>query len=162
VKKTTKDNKELEKYLSPADAARMVGTTAQAMSNLVKRGYFTTKMVAGRILVLRSEVTSFIPRSQGRPTKEIHAAIQSSKKPLGIIGRGNLGKYVSQVEAGRIRGVSKQAIGNLIKRGRLSSIKVAGRTLLLRSEVEAFTPQPIGHPKKETRAKTTKQKKSQK
>lgn len=56
-------------------------------------------------------------------------------------------ELISQAEAARIRGVSQQAISNLIRRGRLSSTLVAGRTLVLRSEVEAFVAQPkLGRP----------------
>jgi hypothetical protein len=61
----------------------------------------------------------------------------------------DLENYISQVEAARIRGVSKQAIADLIRRGRLTTVSVAGRTLVLRSEVEAFVPQPkLGRPPK--------------
>ncbi|MEG9437410.1 helix-turn-helix domain-containing protein [Edaphobacter sp. HDX4] len=65
-----------------------------------------------------------------------------------------LENYISQVEAARIRGVSKQAIADLLKRGRLTSVKVAGRILLLRSEVEAFVAQPkLGRPSKKSTLK---------
>jgi excisionase family DNA binding protein len=58
-------------------------------------------------------------------------------------------KYISQAEAARIRGVSYQAIADLIRRNRLSTVKVAGRTLVLRSEVEAFVAKPnLGRPPK--------------
>ena len=61
------------------------------------------------------------------------------------------GELISQAEAARIRGVSQQAIANLIRRGRLASALVAGRTLVLRSEVEAFVPKPkLGRPPKKT------------
>jgi hypothetical protein len=62
--------------------------------------------------------------------------------------------YISQAEAARIRAVSKQAIADLIKRGRLSKVTVAGRTLVLRAEVEAFTAQPkLGRPRMKTASK---------
>jgi excisionase family DNA binding protein len=71
-----------------------------------------------------------------------------------------LDHYISQAEAARIRGVSKQAIADLIKRGRLSKAKVAGRTLVLRAEVEAFVAQPkLGRPRKKKLAKSSKSKK---
>jgi hypothetical protein len=54
----------------------------------------------------------------------------------------NLENYISQAEAARIRLVSKQAIADLIRRRRLSTVKVAGRTLVLRSEVENFVAEP--------------------
>ena len=56
--------------------------------------------------------------------------------------------WISQVEAARIRGVSKQAIAKLIGRNRLSARKIGGRMLVRRSEVEAFVPMPIGRPRK--------------
>jgi Helix-turn-helix domain len=55
---------------------------------------------------------------------------------------GPFEKYISQAEAARFRGVSKQAIADLIRRRRLTTVKVAGRTLVLRSEIEAFVAEP--------------------
>jgi len=68
--------------------------------------------------------------------------------------KNSLEDYISQAEAARIRGVSSQAIADLIKRGRLTTVKVAGRTLVLRSEVEAFVAQPkLGRPPKKPTVK---------
>ncbi|WP_407641114.1 helix-turn-helix domain-containing protein [Bryocella elongata] len=62
-----------------------------------------------------------------------------------------LDELVSQAEAARIRGVSKQAIANLIKRGRLRTTTVARRILLHRSEVELFEALPkTGRPPQES------------
>ncbi len=47
---------------------------------------------------------------------------------------------VSISEAARLRGVSPQAIDDLLARGRLASVEVAGRRLLLRSDVMKFKP----------------------
>jgi excisionase family DNA binding protein len=69
------------------------------------------------------------------------------------------GDWISQAEAARIRGVSKQAIAKLIKRERLSARKIGGRMLILRSEVEGFTPMPIGRPRKSTAPKKASPKK---
>jgi excisionase family DNA binding protein len=69
---------------------------------------------------------------------------------------GNLADYISQAEAARIRGVSKQAIADLISRGRLTTVKVADRILVLRSEVETFVVQPKrGRPRKKVSIKET-------
>jgi hypothetical protein len=74
-----------------------------------------------------------------------------------------LENYISQVEAAMIRGVSKQAIADLIRRSRLTAIKVAGRTLVLRSEVEAFVALPkTGRPAKKSAGKKSTTGKSQK
>ena len=61
--------------------------------------------------------------------------------------------WISQVEAARIRGVSKQAIAKLIARKRLSAREIGGRMLVRRSEVEAFVPMPIGRPRKKSAPK---------
>jgi hypothetical protein len=153
VSTTTINDGKFEDYISVAKAARIVGTTTQAMSNLVRKGSFTRKIVAGRTLVLRSEVESYVPRLKGRPTKEMQTGTKPLKKPLETIDRRNSGKYISQAEAARIRGVSKQAIANLINRGRLGSVSIAGRILVIRYEVEAFLPQSVGRPPKKSASK---------
>jgi hypothetical protein len=63
-------------------------------------------------------------------------------------------ELISQAEAARIRGVSQQAIANLVRRGRLSSTLVAGRALVRRAEVEAFVAKPkSGRPPKKAAQK---------
>lgn len=161
--KTTKNSKEFGKYIFSAEAARVAGITKQSMAYLVSRGYFTTTEVAGRILVLRSEVESYFAKSKDRPTREMQARMKSPKRQAEIIDGGTPGKYISQAEAARLRGVSKQAIANLIRRDRLTTVSVAGRTLVFRSEVEAFVSEPAGRPpKKKPSTKTAKQKKAKK
>jgi len=64
----------------------------------------------------------------------------------------DIGEWISQAEAARIRGVSKQAIAKLISRKRLSAREIGGRKLVRRSEVEAFVPMPIGRPRKKKAA----------
>ena len=51
-----------------------------------------------------------------------------------------------------MRGVSTQAVYDLIKRGRLTIVKVSGRKFLLRKEVEAFEPNITGRPRKDSAA----------
>jgi predicted DNA-binding protein (UPF0251 family) len=71
--------------------------------------------------------------------------------------------YISQAEAARIRGVSKQAIADLIKRGRLSKATIAGRSLVLQSEVMAFVPKPkMGRPPKKGSKRAAKRSKAKK
>jgi excisionase family DNA binding protein len=57
--------------------------------------------------------------------------------------------WVSQAEAARIRGVSRQAIYRLIKKGRLQVLKIGGKILLNRAEIEAFVPEQPGRPTNE-------------
>ena len=156
---TSVDREKFENYVSVAAAARIVGTTTQAMSNLIRKGQLTAKKVAGRTLVVRCEVESFVPGPKGRPTKEMLARPKPIKKPLEAQDSGNSERYISQAEAGRVRGVSKQAIADLLRRGRLTAVSVAGRKLVLRTELEAFEPKPVGHaPKGKTGTRTSKQK----
>lgn len=55
---------------------------------------------------------------------------------------------VSQAEAAQLRGVTRAAISDLIKRHKLRSLAVAGRTLVFRSEVESYQPDAPGRPRK--------------
>jgi excisionase family DNA binding protein len=60
---------------------------------------------------------------------------------------------ISQAEAARIREVTRTAISDLIKRGKLKGVEVGGRTLVSRSEVKKFKPAPpAGRPRKDKAA----------
>jgi excisionase family DNA binding protein len=61
---------------------------------------------------------------------------------------GDFADWISQSEAARLRGVSRQAIAKLVRRRRLSAQAIGGRMLVLKSEVEAFVPLPLGRPAK--------------
>jgi hypothetical protein len=61
--------------------------------------------------------------------------------------------WVSQSEAARMRGISRQAISNLVAKGRFTTLTIAGKTLLSRSEVEKFQPNPGGRPAKRAKKK---------
>jgi hypothetical protein len=105
------------------------------------------------VFILRSAAEEYVPRPKGRPTKgeSIKSAVE---KPAGILNKNSAKDYVSQAEAARIRGVSQQAIANLIRRGRLTPTSIAGRRLVLRFEVETFVAKPkLGRPPKKTAAK---------
>lgn len=54
------------------------------------------------------------------------------------------GEWMSQSEAARLRGTTRQAIARLVDRGRLETVVVAGRKLVRRSDVLAFDPLPVG------------------
>jgi excisionase family DNA binding protein len=58
---------------------------------------------------------------------------------------------ISQAQAAELRGVSRSAIADLVKRGRLRSVEIGGRSLVYRSDVEAFESKqgwPKGKPRK--------------
>lgn len=55
--------------------------------------------------------------------------------------------WISQAEAARLRGVSRQAIALLVKRGRLSVLRIGGRLLVNRKEIERFKSEQPGRPR---------------
>jgi excisionase family DNA binding protein len=59
-----------------------------------------------------------------------------------------LDDLISQAEAARLRGVSRQAIRKLVESGRFSVVFVGGRQFVRRSEVLAYSPLQPGRPKK--------------
>lgn len=56
------------------------------------------------------------------------------------------GDLITQAEAARLRGVTQVAIADLIRRGRLSPVEIAGRKHLRRADVLGFTEKPPGRP----------------
>jgi excisionase family DNA binding protein len=48
----------------------------------------------------------------------------------------SINELLTQSEAGRLRGVSREAIADLIRRGRLRSVKFCGRALVYRRDIE--------------------------
>jgi excisionase family DNA binding protein len=61
---------------------------------------------------------------------------------------GSADDWISQAEAARIRGVSRQAIAELVKRQRVETLRIGGRLLVRRKEIEQFKEQQAGrHPK---------------
>lgn len=62
--------------------------------------------------------------------------------------RDSADDWISQAEAARLRGVSRQAIARLVQRERLPVLKIGGRSLVRRADVERFTPKPAGRPAK--------------
>lgn len=55
--------------------------------------------------------------------------------------------WVSQAEAARMRGVSRQAIARLIRKGRFKVLKIGGKVLLRRLDVKAYEPKGAGRPR---------------
>ncbi len=64
----------------------------------------------------------------------------------------NPAEWISQSEAARIRGVSRQAIHKLVKKGRISTLEIAGYVLVNRIELESFEPKDPGRPKSQDSA----------
>jgi excisionase family DNA binding protein len=162
-------------WITQSEAARLRGVSREAIYNLVKINRLKTLKIGGKTLVNRIEVENYRPRLPGpKPTKEKRTeaeftqlpgpgsstSLQGGTRTQSTPRRGkylinksandqDLQKYISQAEAARIRGVSYQAITDLIKRGRLTTAIVAGRPVVLRAEVENFVAQPkLGRPAK--------------
>ena len=55
---------------------------------------------------------------------------------------------ITQAEAARIRGVSHEAIRNLVRRGRFKVFKIGGKIFLSQREVKRFKPGVGGRPRK--------------
>jgi excisionase family DNA binding protein len=55
-------------------------------------------------------------------------------------------EWISQSEAAELRGVSRQAISKLVRKGRLRTVVVGGRRLVNRAEVLSYQPSAGGRP----------------
>jgi excisionase family DNA binding protein len=58
----------------------------------------------------------------------------------------DLEDLITQAEAARIRGVSREAIYDLVARGKLKVRQIGGQKFVQRSEVENYEPQAGGRP----------------
>jgi hypothetical protein len=65
--------------------------------------------------------------------------------------------WISQAAAAHMRGISRQAIADLVARKRLRTLEIGGKILVHRADIEKFTPKPPGPAPKAK--KPTKQKK---
>lgn len=63
----------------------------------------------------------------------------------------DLTDLISQAEAARLRGVSREAIYDLVARGRLEAIEIGGMKFVQRSEVLGFKERPAGRPAEKAR-----------
>jgi excisionase family DNA binding protein len=160
-------------WISQSEAARLRGVSREAIYNLVKKNRFTIFRIGDKTLINREDVENYQPQPSGRRPKKRRNEATSTQLPGlgsstsqqcgGSISSKNShstnrlnnstkqyqqsvkpGDWISQAEAARIRGVSQQAIVNLIRRGRLTTVNMAGRTAVLRSEVENFIAQLKG------------------
>lgn len=61
---------------------------------------------------------------------------------------GGMSDLISQAEAARLRGVTRAAIQDLVRRGRIRSVNVGGRALVYRGEIEDYEPGEPGRPRK--------------
>lgn len=55
-------------------------------------------------------------------------------------------EWITMAEAARVRGVTRQAIAKLVRKGKFTTLEIAGRTLVKRADVEAYKPESGGRP----------------
>ena len=60
--------------------------------------------------------------------------------------QAKLEDLVTQAEAARIRGVSREAIYGLVARGKLKAVEIGGQKFLSRSAVKNYSPEVGGRP----------------
>lgn len=65
-----------------------------------------------------------------------------------MVTASDIDDLITQADAARIRDVSREAIADLIARGRLQTVEVAGQRFVKRSDVENFTERKAGRPPK--------------
>ena len=65
-----------------------------------------------------------------------------------LVQISELAQWISQAEAARLRGVSRQAISKMIRKGKLQTLKVGGYLLVNRKEVLEYETGNAGRPKR--------------
>ena len=60
---------------------------------------------------------------------------------------GTNSEWISQAEAARLRGVTRQSIAKLVRKGRFRTLSVGGHIFVLRRDVLDYEPQSAGRPK---------------
>ncbi len=65
----------------------------------------------------------------------------------------NLDDLITQAEAAKLRGVTREAIYNLVARRRLQTVEIGGQKFVRRSEILDFEALPAGRPPESTRKK---------
>jgi len=60
---------DIRDLISQAEAARLRGITRQAVAALVRKGRIKAWTIAGKVLVSRTEIISFVPQAAGRKAK---------------------------------------------------------------------------------------------
>ena len=67
---TIKEHDSFDDWISQAEAARLRCVSRQAIAKLIQRKRLSSREIAGRIVVRRSEVEAFVPQPIGRPPKK--------------------------------------------------------------------------------------------
>jgi predicted DNA-binding protein (UPF0251 family) len=127
-------------WIRKSDAARLRGVSRQAIWELVRRKRLATTVFAGRVYLHKSEVMNFERRSRGPASMYVNRESLPPKKGKPKEKGPDPKIWISQVEAAEIRGITRQAIADLVRRGYFRTREYAGKALVLRSQVKAFKP----------------------
>jgi hypothetical protein len=85
---------------------------------------------------------------QADPAKKSGSRTHASKKGSQKQPIFSPGDWITQATAARVRRVSRQAIAKLIRKGKFSTLVIAGRVFLKRSEVAEYKPNAGGRPRR--------------
>ena len=75
---------------------------------------------------------------------------------------GDLSDWISQAEAARLRGITRQAVAKLIKKGRLKIFVIGGHTLVSKTDILEFVPKVAGRPKSLKKVKNARKRRGNK
>ena len=67
-----------------------------------------------------------------------------------LLNQIDLSQWISQAEAARLRGVTRQAISKLIRKQKIKTLEVGGHVLVNRQEVLEYEGESAGRPKSKT------------
>ena len=84
--------------------------------------------------------------SKGDSAKSFDEAVENDENGLHCQPVFNPDEWITKAEAARIRGVSRQAIGKLARKGKFATFEIAGNVLLKKKDVEGYQPEPGGRP----------------
>jgi len=127
-------------WIRKSEAARLRGVSRQAIWELVRRKRLATTVFAGRVYLHKSEVMNFKRRPRGPASIYVNRESLPPRKGKHKEKGPDPKIWISQVEAAEIRGITRQAIADLVRRGYFRTREYAGKALVLRSQVKSFKP----------------------
>ena len=93
----------------------------------------------------------FLPQPNRLNCKRVVSKFESNANTLSMssnLQNDSAEEWISQAEAARLRGVSRQAVADLVRRKRVRIFRIGGRVLVNRSDIEGFVPGSAGRPPK--------------
>jgi predicted DNA-binding protein YlxM (UPF0122 family) len=148
-------DEDINDLISQAEAARRCKISKQAIAKMLREKILTPVEIGKRVVVRSSEVEVVASERKSRLSKRRSQQRRAIKDNYNgcrsqntettedvILDRKN---WITQTEAAELRDVTPQAIYDLVKRKRLTTLQANKQTFLKRSEIEAFeraTPGP--------------------